>query len=138
LSEQPATDDLPREDPTLYLATATLRNCFLNWLVPGLGYYFLGRRRSWVLISACLYGGFLLAVIFGGDLYPFSGEGKLRMAGAFCQAGMGAPYLLAKLLMSRGMPLEATYDYATGYFLLTGMINWLVVMDTFDISVKRK
>ncbi len=129
---------LPKEDPSLYFAPQTIRNVVLTWLVPGLGYWLLGRKKAAIIMTSILYGGFLLAVILGGDLYPFSGEGFIRRIGSVCQLGMGLPYLLAQLSMDRGTPLSLTYDYGTNYFLITGMINWLATFDVFDISVKRK
>lgn len=126
------------EDTSLFLAPATLKNCFLNWLVPGLGYWLLGRKRECLIMASALGVAFLLAIFQGGDLFDFSGEGKIRGIGAFCQLGMGFPYILAKLFLGRGTPLNTTYDYGTNYFLIAGMINWLAVLDIFDISVKRK
>lgn len=126
------------EDPKLYLAPATLRNCFLAWFFPGLGYWLAGRKRVALIVATCLFGGFLLGVLNGGDLFPFAGEGKIRTIGAFCQMGVGIPHLLALLFLERGTPLSSSYDYGTNYFLIVGMLNWLMVLDTFDISVKRK
>ncbi len=126
------------EDNSLFLAPATLRNCALTWLVPGSGYWLTGRKRSFQIVVLCLYVAFIMGIIQGGDLYPFSGEGNIRSIGAFCQMGMGAPYLLVKLFIERGSPLNPTYDYGSGYFLIAGMLNWLSVIDIFDVSVKRK
>ena len=121
-----------------YPLPIVVRNCFLAWLIPGLGHWLLGRRRSAVLIGLSLYGGFLLGVVSNGDLFPFLTEGKIRTAGFFLQSGMGAPYGLAKAFLARATPLSPLYDYGTGYFLMTGLINWLTVFDVFDISVNRK
>jgi len=128
----------PQGDPSLYYAKTTLRNCALTWLVPGFGYWLTGRKRAFYIISACLFIAFLLGVFLGGDLYPFRGEGNIRSVGALCQMGMGFPYFLAKLFVERGSPLNPTYDYASSYLLVAGMMNWLSVIDIYDISVKRK
>ena len=130
------------EDPSLFFSPVTIRNCLLTWLIPGLGYWLAGRKKTGLIMTVSLFTAFVLGVLLGGDLYPISlsgaEEGKIRAVGAFCQAGMGAPYMLAKAFMSRGTPLNITYDYGTNYFLIAGMINWLSIMDVFDISVKRK
>ena len=114
---------MPRYDPSLVLAPQTLKNCFLAWLVPGLGYWLLDRKKSAVLISVCLYTAYFFAFLLGGDLYELTTEGKIRMLGTVCQSGMGIPYFLAKLGLDRGSPLNASYDYGTTYFLIAGMIN---------------
>ena len=129
---------LPKGDPSLYFAPATLKHCLLNWVLPGAGYWLVGRKKAWAIMTGCLYVAFLMGIMLGGDLYGLTGEGKIRAIGSICQAGMGLPYILAKWLMARGTPLNPAYDYGTNYLLLAGMINWLAVMDIFDISVKRK
>ena len=126
------------ENPKLFLAPSTIKNCFFTWLIPGLGYWRTGRKKACYLVAACLFSAFLLGIIQGGDLFPFSGEGKIRGIGAICQLGMGLPYLLAQLFVERGSPLNPTYDYGTNFFLVAGMLNYLSVMDVFDISVGRK
>ncbi len=129
---------LSEEDPQLYLAPETLRNCALAWLIPGAGYWLTGRKKVALIVAACLFAGYFLGVLNGGDIFPMSGEGKIRSIGAICQLGFGVPHLLLRLFMERGTPLTTTYDYGTSYFLIVGMLNWLMVLDTFDISVKRK
>jgi hypothetical protein len=126
------------EDRSLFFSPITIKHCLLNWAIPGLGYWMIGRKKEGMIISGALFIGILIGVIQGGDLYPFMGEDWLRGIGAVCQVGMGIPWVLAKLFMSRGTPLDITYDYGTNYFLIVGMLNWLGVIDIFDISVKRK
>ena len=135
------TTPYPVEDRSLFLAPTTIRNCVLSWLVPGLGYFLLGRKKHGIIISTALIGAVILGLIQGGDLYPtFSNaEGWIRGIGSVCQLGAGVPYFIAKLIqVERSSPLSITYDYGTNYFLIAGMINWLAVFDIFDISVKRK
>lgn len=132
-------ESLPKEDSKLYFAPQTLRNCFLAWLVPGLGHFFLGRKKSAAIIASCLVVAYLLAIFQGGQLFEFDwAEDKIRSLGFLCQAGMGVSFFWVKLIGINASPLGITYDYATTYFLIAGMINWLAVMDTFDISVNRK
>lgn len=134
------SNPIPAGDPSLFLAPMTLRNCALAWFIPGLGYFLTGRKRTGIIVCVSLYTAYFFGAILGGDLYDFSwvSEGKIRYFGAICQAGMGLPYLIAKLGLERGTPLNLTYDYGTSYFLISGMINWLITLDIFDISVKRK
>ncbi len=134
------SESLPVEDRTLFFAPSTWLKCLLTWFVPGAGYFMLGKMRSGFIMAGSLLAAMLLGVILGGDLYPLGdgSEGWMRQAGSICQLGAGLPYLIAKFLLARGTPLSPTYDYGTNYFLIAGMINWLSVMDVFDIAVKRK
>lgn len=133
--------EYPVEDRELFFAPSTLKNCALTWLVPGLGYFLLGRKKQGIIMSVCLIGAMILGLIQGGDLYPTlsNSEGWIRGIGSVCQLGSGIPYFIAKMIqVERSSPLSITYDYGTNYFLIAGMINWLAVFDIFDISVKRK
>ena len=116
-----------------------VKNCALTWFVPGLGYWLLGRKKAGMIVTGGLVVAILMGLILGGDLFPLNNvEGTLRRVGGFCQMGMGFPFFLGKMLLDRGSPLSQTYDYGTNYFLIAGMLNWLAVMDVFDITVKRK
>lgn len=130
----------PVEDRSLFFAPNTIRNCVLTWVVPGLGYFLLGRKKSGIIMMTCLFSAMILGAILGGDFYPLlsGAEGWMRRFGSIFQLGMGIPYFITSALIDRGSPLSVSYDYGTNYFLIAGMINWLSVMDVFDISVKRK
>ena len=128
----------PSEELNLAFSLTTIKNCALAWLIPGLGYWLVGRKREALAVGGALFFAILMGIFLQGDFYPFSGEGKLRAIGAVCQLGSGLPYLLINMLFGRGTPLNPTYDYGTNYFLIVGMLNWLAVMDIYDISVKRK
>jgi hypothetical protein len=113
--------------------------CLASWLVPGLGYWLVGRKRSFAIVASCLFAAIIMGVLLGGDLFPVSGsEGRLRQIGGVCQMGMGLPFFLFNLVLERGNPLNITFDYGTNYFLIAGMVNWLAVMDIFDIATRRK
>ena len=127
-----------KEDEQLFTAPETFKAVGCAWLVPGLGHWILGRKKNAYILCACIILSLLLGIYQGGDLFPFSGEGKFRAIGAFSQMGSGVFYFFARLVSERGTPLNVTYDFGTIYFLIAGMLNWLAVIDAFDISVKRK
>ena len=130
---------MSKDNSDEYSVEEVVKNCALTWLVPGLGYWLLGRRKAGLIVSGSLLVAVLMGLILGGDLFPLSNvEGTLRRVGGFCQMGLGIPYFIANMILDRGSPLSHTYDYGTNYFLIAGMLNWLAVMDVFDISVRRK
>lgn len=131
-------EEFHKDDPTLFTAPQTIKTCLLSWVCPGLGHWSLGRKQRALMIGVSLWLSLLLGLIMGGDLYPITGEGIIRSVGSICQLGAGAPMLLIRMLVERGTPLSLTYDYGTNYFLIAGMLNWLAVIDSFDISVGRK
>ena len=127
-----------KEQVKLFTAPETLKSVACAWLVPGLGHWIQGRKRNAMILFVFIGFSLLLGIYQGGDFFPFSGEGKFRAIGAFSQMGSGAFYFFTRLFADRGNPLNLTYDYGTIYFLIAGMLNWLAVIDAFDIAVKRK
>jgi hypothetical protein len=127
-----------QEDIRLFFAPATIWACLAAFLLPGLGHALLGRKRKGLLLGIVLLLALLLGITAGGDFFPLQGEGKLRQIGAFLQLGMGLPFQLSSLLVARGTPLNPSYDFGTAYLLIAGMLNWLCVVDCFDIAVGRK
>jgi len=126
------------EQTELFLDPKTIQAVVMAWVVPGLGHWTLGRKKNAVILFLCIAFSMILGCYLGGDLFPFSGEGKFRAIGAFSQMGSGVFYLISRLITERGTPLNVTYDYGTIYFLIAGMLNWLATIDCFDIAVKRK
>lgn len=126
------------EEKALFTSPDTIKVVGLAWLLPGAGHWFLGRKKNAVILFVAILVSMILGLYHGGDLFPFSGEGKFRMIGALSQAGSGVFYIISKLISVRGNPLNLTYDYGTIYFLIAGMLNWLAVIDSFDIAVRRK
>ncbi|MCB1044813.1 MAG: hypothetical protein KDC35_17875 [Acidobacteria bacterium] len=127
-----------KEDPAQFFEPKTVISCALAWVLPGAGHFYLGRRREAYLLFGILMACFVLGLAHGGDIFPIQGEGVIRSIGAFCQMGFGVVHLVARLMLDRGTPLSLTYDYGTTYFLIAGMINWLAVIDSFDIAMERK
>lgn len=127
-----------RENPEEFTSPRTLKACALAWVFPGLGHFFLGRRRRALILALTLTSAMVMGMVLGGDLYPLRGEGWIRAIGSFCQWGGGAVMLGARLFLERGTPISSSYDYGTIYFLIAGMVNWLCVVDAFDIAMNRK
>lgn len=133
-----AKKEYRQEDVRLFYAPTTLWVCLAAFLLPGLGHVLLGRKRKGLLLGGVLLLALLLGLLSGGDFFPLQGEGKLRQIGAFLQLGMGLPFQLISSLAVRGTPLNPSYDFGTAYLLIAGMLNWLCVVDCFDIAVGRK
>ncbi|MCB1052491.1 MAG: hypothetical protein H6510_11055 [Acidobacteria bacterium] len=126
------------EDKALFTSPETIKACLAAFLLPGMGHFLLGRKKKGLILGAVLLLTLILGMLQGGDFFPRTGEGTLRSIGWFLQTGMGLPGLVAHSLIERGSPLNPTYDFGTAYLLIAGMLNWLCVVDTFDIAVGRK
>ena len=116
--------------------------CVGGWLVPGLGHFLLKRwiRGAILLVSISLL--FVIGLAMEGQLYrpPQSGEWfSFNTLGCFANVGVGIPYAIAvKMGMGVGVPTSQTFDYGWAYLIVAGLLNYLVVLDAFDIAKGRK
>ena len=52
---------------------------------------------------------------------------------------MGLPYFLARLLdLGSGLVTAVTYEYGNTFLMTAGLLNFLIVLDAFDIAMGRK
>src|SRR5262245_8059429 len=120
----------------------TTAACVGGLLVPGLGHLLLGRwvRGALLLISVVLM--FILGLGMHGALAAPPGQGELisfKTLNAFANAGAGLPYVIAlKTGYGEGIPTAQTADYGWLFLVVAGLLNYLIVFDTFDIARGRK
>lgn len=109
------------------------------WLVPGLGHVYLKRLGRGLLF-------FLLAVVsiwvgytLSGNLYrPVPGQ-PLTLLATLGSMGMGIPYFALRYGMGyTGDVVGAGYEYGTAFLLTAGLMNWLLVLDAWDIARGKK
>ncbi|MFP5288761.1 MAG: DUF6677 family protein [Thermoanaerobaculia bacterium] len=111
----------------------------LAWLVPGLGHVYLkrtGRGLVFLLITlVCLWVGCELQ----GNLYrPLPGQ-PLTLLATGGAMGMGLPYFILRYGAEyAGDIVGAGYEYGTAFLLTAGLMNWLLVLDAWDISRGKK
>ena len=116
------------------------------WFVPGLGH--LMQRRWW---RAALMGGavwlcFIVGMAMGGHLFDLDGEGSstlLQVPPMIANLGTGALYLVSYLLDygfkdDPAQAARATYEYGNTFLLIAGLLNYLTMLDAFDIAAGRK
>ena len=109
-------------------------------LVPGAGHVMLGRWRRGVLLAVVLLGTFALGLALHGRLHTVDPSSLLSLFFVFADAGSGLVYL-ACLLLDIGIKPEAaqaTFEYGTQLLAATGLLNYLVALDAYDIAVGRK
>jgi hypothetical protein len=109
------------------------------WFVPGLGH---ALQKRW--LRAALMGG---AVQMGGHMFDLSAaEGSstaLQVPPMIANIGTGALYIVSWLLGTgfADDPVQAaraTYEYGNTFLLIAGLLNYLTMLDAFDIAAGRK
>jgi len=120
----------------------TAAACVGGLLVPGLGHLILGRwvRGALLLVSVLLM--FILGLGMHGALVPPPIPGEfvsLKTLNAFANAGTGLLYIIAlKTGQGAGEPTAQTADYGWLFLVVSGLLNYLIVFDAFDIARGRK
>jgi TM2 domain-containing membrane protein YozV len=107
---------------------------------PGLGHFYLGRRRTAVLFALIVTVCFVLGLSFEGRLYTIEQGQPLTILATFAVYGAGLLNVAARIFSSNpgGTVLAPTYEYGCAYLLTAGLMNLLLVLDAWDIASGRK
>ena len=120
----------------------TAAACVAGFLVPGLGHLLLRRWVRGVLLFGSIGLMFLLGLTMQGALSSFpDSRGLISFRGlnAFANVGVGLLYVLAtRAGYTEGVPTSPTADYGWLFLVVAGLLNYLVVLDAFDIARGRK
>ena len=127
-------------------ATATVRAqspnhvliCAAGLLVPGLAHLWLGRRKGLIFVVV-LPAMFALGLFLEGRTFPVDFSQPLVALAALANMGIGLPYIAARVMgYGAGNVIAVTYEYGNTFLIVAGLLNALVVIDAFDISMGRK
>jgi hypothetical protein len=119
--------------------TATIAICSGGWLIPGLAHVLIGRRIRGVIFAACVLLMFILGLAMHGKLYDLEFDEPLHVFAFIANIGTGIPYWIAERLnFGVGIMTWPSYDYGTTYLWVCGLLNYLIVLDAFDIAQGRK
>ena len=112
----------------------------LGWLFPGLGHFYLGRRKTALAFALIVTATFLAGISFQGRLYWIEPGQPLTMLATFAVYGAGLLNIAARVLSDNpgGTILSATYEYGCAFLLTAGLMNLLLVLDAWDIATGRK
>jgi hypothetical protein len=122
----------------MHMAT-TLAICSGGWLVPGLAHILIGRWIRGLIFAACVLAMFALGLAMHGKLYDLQFDEPLHVFAFIANIGAGIPYWVAgRLGFGIGTMTWPSYDYGTTYLWVCGLLNYLIVLDAFDIAQGRK
>jgi hypothetical protein len=108
-------------------------------LVPGLGHALLGLRRRALAFFALVFVTFGLGIALDGALSKVEQEHPLTVFAAMTTGATGALNLAARAAgRGAGDPASHTFEYGTAYLLTAGLMNLLLILDTFDRVTGRR
>jgi hypothetical protein len=109
------------------------------WLVPGAGHLWFGRRQKGVIFLVALPLMFFTGIWLQGRIFPFEFSEPLVGLAAVADAGSGLTWFVARALdLGNGLVTAATYEYGNTFMIVAGLLNFLVMLDAFDIGMGRK
>ena len=135
--------------------------CALAWLLPGGGHLYLGKRGKAGIFFAVVLVTFLTGLAMDGRVYLAGSDQPLSYLAAFANVGLGPLDLVGRtfsydrviyrmpdpgnralhgeiLEATRRRILSPTHEYGTTFLLTASLMNILLILDAFDISVGRK
>jgi uncharacterized protein DUF6677 len=137
-SVQPTVRDEPQPSPPIPTAAA-VAVCSGAWLIPGLGHILLGRWVRGLIFAVCVVVMFVMGLAMNGKLYGTEFEIPLQIFALIANLGVGLPYFIAKYMgLGIGVMTSESYDYGTTFLWVAGLLNFLIVLDAFDIAKGRK
>jgi len=133
-----STPPAPEELKPMNMA-ATLAICSGGWLVPGLAHVLIGRWVRGLIFATCVLLMFAFGLAMHGKLYDLEFDEPLHVFAFIANIGTGIPYWIAERLnLGIGTMTFPSYDYGTTYLWVCGLLNYLIVLDAFDIAQGRK
>jgi hypothetical protein len=122
--------------PAAHNGSRAYAAALLAWVFPGLGHMFLGRRSKALVLMSCLLALFVLGVAMDSRLSLHVGfEDPLALLFSIAQMGVGAPYVVARLLgYEAGLVTSPSYEYGNTFTAVAGLLNVLVILDALDTA----
>lgn len=118
------------------------------WLFPGLGHLLQGRWVRALVLGAAVWACFIGGLWMGGHLFAVSGNEQdsstlLQIPPMIANLGSGMLYIFC-WFFGIGFSddtihaARATFEYGNTFLLIAGLLNYLAMLDAFDIAAGRK
>lgn len=119
----------------------TVTAMVLAFLVPGAGHLYLGKKGRAITFFVIVVVMFALGLSIDGNLYTLSwkpGGSLLQLLAGLGSMGSGLLYFIAAGMGAHGDVTSITYEHGTAFTITAGLMNLLLVLDSFDIAQGRK
>ncbi len=115
------------------------------WAIPGLGHLLQKRWGRAALLGGAVWVMFFVGLALGGHLFKVTGSESgfgllLQLLPMSANFGAGLLYIFC-WLANIGFVEQAhrvTYEYGNTFLLVAGLLNYLAMLDAFDIAAGRK
>lgn len=120
----------------------------VGWLVPGAGHLL---QRKWgraIVLGGAIWVCFITGLVMGGHMFSLNPTDPnssvlLQIPPMIANIGSGILYFGSWLAGvgfgdNTEQAARATYEYGNTFLLIAGLLNYLAMLDAFDISAGRK
>jgi len=115
------------------------------WSIPGAGHLLERRWLRAALVGGAVWVMFLTGLWLGGHLFTVTGKEEgfgvlLQLLPMIGNIGTGLLYIVC-WMANIGFAEKAhllTYEYGNTFLLVAGLLNYLGMLDAFDIAAGRK
>lgn len=118
------------------------------WAVPGLGHLIQRRWVRGLFLGGAVWTMFLVGLSLGGHLFTVGGheQGLAVLVPALWTVGdlgSGLLYILCWILNlgfldTPQAAARVTFEYGNTFLVVAGLLNYLAMLDAFDIATGRK
>jgi hypothetical protein len=114
-------------------------SCVAGLLIPGLGHALLKKWTRALVFFFCISIMVTLGLQLHGQLYGPEFKDIFSTLQFISEAGSGLLYWVPFIGdFSTPNPRAYTFDFANRFLYVAGLLNMLIVIDAFDISLGRK
>jgi len=113
--------------------------CAVAWLLPGGGHFMLGQNRKALVFFLVLTFMYVIGLLFGGRIFPIGTTEPLVFLAALSEWATGLPRMAAAIGgFGQGIVTAVTYEYGNTFLIVAGLLNALVILDSYDVATGRK
>ena len=119
-----------------------------GWLFPGAGHLLQGKWVRALILGGAVWICFVAGLMMGGHLFSvkereFGITALLQIPPTIANIGSGVLYFFCWLAGvgfadDAGHAARATFEYGNTFLLIAGLLNFLGMLDAFDVSAGRK
>ncbi|MCI0414681.1 hypothetical protein L0222_18035 [bacterium] len=130
----------------------------LGWMIPGAAHLLLKRPKRAITFFLCIVILFYWGLNLGARIWHYEPQQPLTFFAMVSQTGVGTPYFTARTIASyarnhssfslysfanrfrfgEGNIESVTFEYGNTFTWVAGLLNFLVILDAYDIAHKRK
>lgn len=132
----------PVQRPATELVRKALTACFLGWVIPGAGHWYLGKRGRASIYLSVVVLLLVLGVLMDGQIYRPAKDQPLTVLAAFASMGNGPVHFVLRqsdwTRQGRGDNRSPFYEFGNTFILVAGLLNMLIILDAYDVGVGYK